>query len=40
MRKGLSKTLPGLKNFYMTGQWAGLIGVYYIMRRKKYSPGR
>ena len=22
-KKGLSKTLPGLKNFYMVGQWAG-----------------
>lgn len=28
MRKGLSKTLPGLKNFYMTGQWAGaMLGI-------------
>jgi phytoene dehydrogenase-like protein len=28
MMKGLSKTLPGLKNFYMVGQWAGaLIGI-------------
>jgi phytoene dehydrogenase-like protein len=26
--KGLSRTLPGLKNFYMTGQWAdGMIGI-------------
>ena len=28
MLRGLSKTLPGLKNFYMVGQWAGaVIGV-------------
>jgi phytoene dehydrogenase-like protein len=28
MRKGLSKTLPGLENFYMVGQWASAsIGV-------------
>jgi len=28
MRKGLSKTLPGLQNFYMVGHWAGaMIGV-------------
>lgn len=27
-RKGLSKTLPGLDNFYMVGQWAGaMVGV-------------
>jgi phytoene dehydrogenase-like protein len=26
MLKGLSKTLPGLKNFYMVGQWAGAMG--------------
>lgn len=25
--KGLSKTLPGLANFYMVGQWAGGIGL-------------
>jgi phytoene dehydrogenase-like protein len=25
--KGLSKTLPGLSNFYMVGQWAGGIGL-------------
>jgi hypothetical protein len=23
----LSKTLPGLANFYMVGQWAGIAGV-------------
>jgi phytoene dehydrogenase-like protein len=28
MSKGLSKTLPGLRDFYMVGQWAqGLIGI-------------
>ncbi|HQQ57538.1 MAG TPA: hypothetical protein PKY42_13180, partial [Mesotoga sp.] len=28
MSKGLSKTLPGLDDFYMVGQWAqGLIGI-------------
>ncbi len=28
MRRGLSKTLPGLKNFYMVGQWASAsVGV-------------
>jgi phytoene dehydrogenase-like protein len=28
MLRGLSKTLPGLKNFYMVGQWAGaMIGI-------------
>ncbi|MTI85141.1 MAG: NAD(P)/FAD-dependent oxidoreductase [Firmicutes bacterium] len=28
MQKGLSKTLPGLNNFFMVGQWAGaMIGV-------------
>jgi len=28
MRQGLSKTLPGLDNFYMAGQWAGAtIGI-------------
>lgn len=28
MRKGLSRTLPGLENFYMVGQWAeGMIGL-------------
>lgn len=28
MMGGLSKTLPGLKNFYMVGQWAGaMIGI-------------
>ena len=28
MKRGLSKTLPGLQNFYMVGQWAGaMIGV-------------
>lgn len=28
MRKGLSKTLPGLRDFYMVGQWAvAMIGV-------------
>jgi phytoene dehydrogenase-like protein len=26
MLKGLSKTLPGLENFYMVGQWAGAAG--------------
>ncbi|MBN1874427.1 MAG: NAD(P)/FAD-dependent oxidoreductase [Anaerolineae bacterium] len=25
--KGLSKTLPGLSNFYMVGQWAGGLGL-------------
>jgi phytoene dehydrogenase-like protein len=25
--KGLTRTLPGLENFYMVGQWAGGIGV-------------
>ena len=25
--KRLSQTLPGLANFYMVGQWAGLPGV-------------
>jgi phytoene dehydrogenase-like protein len=28
VRKGLSITLPGLRNFYMVGHWAaGMIGV-------------
>jgi len=27
MGKGLSKTLPGLDNFFMVGQWAGGIGL-------------
>jgi phytoene dehydrogenase-like protein len=26
MLRGLSKTLPGLENFYMVGQWAGAAG--------------
>jgi len=27
MMKGLGKTLPGLENFYMVGQWTGMIGL-------------
>jgi hypothetical protein len=27
MGKGLSKTLPGLANFHMVGQWAGGLGL-------------
>ena len=26
MLKGLSRTLPGLEDFYMVGQWAGAAG--------------
>ena len=30
MRKGLSRTLPGLENFYMAGQWAGaMVGLWW-----------
>lgn len=29
--RGITPTLPGLKNFYMTGQWAsGIMGINYV----------